>query len=357
MSVTLIDGFDTYNGSQTGLGLGSKWAYAKFNNNTCSTDLVPGRFSGQALRLAEPVGGPAAAGWLRAFGSPTSTVSYGFAYRSSNLAGHSQTFVPMISALYDSVGGIWHILIAVSVDGRISAYRATGPNSGTMLGASVVGTIKPNTFHYVEVEMVCHDTSGRVRIVVDGVEVLNVTGADTRNGGTGTADTIVLAANSGDFVTANHDFDDLYVTDSALSLGEKRVETLVPNADVTKTFVPNAGTTNYTQVDDLPNTGDTDFVQGSNLGDVDTYAFTDLSANPQTIEAVQLIAYAKKTDASTRGIALQVKSGTAVSDGPLTNLNATYAKIERLLTYDPNTGSAWTTAAVNALRGGPKVAL
>ena len=91
------------------------------------------------------------------------------------------------------------------------------------------------------------------------------------------------------------------------------------------------------------------------MGDVDTYGFGDLGSTPSTIDAVQLTAFAEKTDAAARSIALQAKSGATTSDGGNFSLAATYGKFERLLTTDPNTSAAWGASAVNALQGGPKV--
>jgi hypothetical protein len=110
-------------------------------------------------------------------------------------------------------------------------------------------------------------------------------------------------------------------------------------------------------VDDPQANGDTDYVQGSNVGDTDRYDFTNLSSIPATIDAVQVVAFAQKTDAATRAIALQVKSGATISDGANLSLAVGYQRFERLLTSDPNGSIAWTGANVNALQGGPKIAV
>lgn len=356
MTAIMIDGFDTYNGTGANTGAGVKWLFDRYNNNFPTFAMVAGRFGGQAVRIGYTAGSTACGGGSRSLPAPLSTVACGFAYRTSNREGHAVSILPTIFGLYSDVSAVWHTLLCVFASGAIGAYRATGSNAGTLLGASPNDTIKNNVWHYIEVEAVIHDTLGRIKVKVDGNVVVNVTNVDTQNGGAGTVDKIVIASTNGSAATVNADFDDIYVTDDGVSLGERRVETLTPNADVVKTFVPNAGTTNYTQVDELPNNGDTDYVQGSAVGDTDTYDFTNLSSNSAGVDAVQFVSYARKTDAATRALALQAVVAGSSYDGPATNLSASYTKIERLMTSNPNTGGAWNYATVNALRGGPKVA-
>jgi hypothetical protein len=90
-------------------------------------------------------------------------------------------------------------------------------------------------------------------------------------------------------------------------------------------------------------------------GATDTYELSDLASPPATIDAIQLIALARKTDAATRALALQAVSGGTVDDGPNLYLAASFTPVSRILPLDPATGAAWTGAAVNALRAGPKV--
>jgi hypothetical protein len=355
MSVIMFDGFDTYNGIDPNLGAGTQWAIDRYNNNYPSVTMGSGRFGGQAFTVTYTGGSTACGGGSRQFSTPISTIAAGFAFRTSNRSGHAVAILPTIFAVYSTADGLWQDLLCVNVNGAISAFRASGSNSGTLLGTSADDVIQNNVWHYIEVEIDISSSAGRVKVKVDGNTVINVTGVNTLAGGSGTVDRVVLAGTNGGGATVITDFDDLYVTDNGTSLGERRVETLPPTADVVKGFVPNAGTTNCTQVDELPANGDTDYVQGTNVGDRDTYDFSNLSSNAAAVDAVQIVAYAKKTDAATRGIALQVVSGGNTFDGPTTNLPASYTKLERLMTTNPNTGGAWSYSTVNALRGGPKV--
>jgi hypothetical protein len=351
----MLEGFDTYNGTDFNTGVAVKWDLDRYNNNYPALSTTAGRLGGQAFRVWYTGGSTACGGGSRQFTTPTSTIAAGFAFRTSNRSGHAQAILPTIFGVYSTGEGRWYDLLCVNINGAISAFRAYGSNDGVFLATSPDDVIQNNVWHYIEVELVIDSTAGRVKVKVDGNTVINATGLNTSAGGAGTVDRVVLAGTNGGGATVQTDFDDLYVTDDAMSLGERRVETLIPTADVVKGFVPNAGTTNYTQVNELPNNGDIDFVQGTNVGDRDTYDFSNLSSNAAAVDAVQFVAYAKKTDAATRGIALQAVSGGNTFDGPTTNLTASYMKLERLMNTNPNTGGAWSFGTVNALRGGPKV--
>jgi hypothetical protein len=64
---------------------------------------------------------------------------------------------------------------------------------------------------------------------------------------------------------------------------------------------------------------------------------------------------ARPQDRRGHPLALQAVSGGTVDDGPNLYLSASFTPVSRILPLDPATGAAWTGAAVNALRAGPKV--
>lgn len=343
MSVILIDGFDLYNGVGANTGLQAKWS-----GGAASCSLVAGRFGGQAVQAVSSNAG--GRDIQRSFAA-TASIGIGCALR--------MTVMPTannVHGLFNLLNGATYTFgLRVTTTGALEAYRLTAVNAGTSLGVSAAGVIAVNTWHYVEIGVVINDTTGSVVVKVDGATVLNLTSQDTNNAVTN-ADTVILGYDGGIATTlGTAQFDDFYLLDSATTIGQRRIETLYPTSDVAQGFARSAGTTNYTLVDEAQVNGDTDYVQGSSVGDVDTYGFADLGGTPTSIDAVQVSAFAEKTDAAARSIALQVKSGATTSDGSDYALAASYGKHERLLLTDPNGGGAWGAAAVNALQGGPKV--
>ncbi len=112
----------------------------------------------------------------------------------------------------------------------------------------------------------------------------------------------------------------------------------------------NAGCVNEPQQDAL-----TSYVYDSNPGDSDFYGLTAVTPTPTGTVAVITRAYMQKSDIGTRTAALQVKSGaTTVASPTLTLTTSGWQWTSRTDTTDPNTGAAWTGAAVDALQLGPK---
>jgi hypothetical protein len=344
MAIVMIEGFDLYNGTGTGTGLGAKWSSAT------SASLVTGRSGGQAMRIGQGAGG---ANCTRTLPSTYNAFAHGLAFRAVTLPLNNNVSP---ACAYVSAGTFqwgWQ----VNSSGAIVVYRYSSFFAGTLLGTSANGVIVANTFHYIQIESQISATVGTVTIKVDGVAVLTLTGLNNKNAGTSTIDSICFGGGGayGGGSGYNQDMDDMYFVDTNAAIGERRVETLRPSADVAQGFARSAGTANFSLVNETLADGDTTYVQGSNVGDVDTYDFGDLSSTPFAISAVQMSIFGEKTDVTTRSIAAQVKSGATTSDGSNLALATTYAKLERIMETDPNTSAAWTATAVNALRAGPKV--
>lgn len=354
MTFVLGESFDTYNGTGANTGLQAKWSPVNLNGASTAS-LVSGRFGGQALRISNTTTNTGVSGYNRTLPSSYGSMAVEFGFRISSLAQViTTTNIPIICTFVETA--TYHVHITVSSDGKLNAYRASSSFAGTLLGTTSAQVIFNNTWHSIGIELVISDTVGRVTIYVDGVQVLNLTGQDTKNGGAGTINVLCVACNSQSTASApNCDFDDVQVHDVATRVAEMKAETLYPTSDVAQGFSRSTGATNYTLVDETTVNGDTDYVQASAVSTVDTYGFGDLSTTPANIYAVQVVAFAEKTDATSRSIALQIISGATTSDGADFALASSYGRFERLTTIDPNTAAAWTPANVNAITAGPKV--
>lgn len=97
------------------------------------------------------------------------------------------------------------------------------------------------------------------------------------------------------------------------------------------------------------------YVSDSVSGDVDFYTPQAISATPSTVLGVTTRALAQKTDAGTRNLAVQIKSGASTSTGTSTALSTTWNWIFATNQTDPATGAAWGAVAVNNCTFGPKI--
>lgn len=346
MAVVLVEGFDTYNGTGTNTGLQAKWS------GSAGGSMATGRFTGQSFQARNTNSGVGGSAASRLLPSAIGSFTVGFAFRAVTLTsmngGTNNTFLTLLG----SSGTVSQITMYVDNNGTLNVTRA-----GTVLG-SAVGAIIDSTWQYIELSVFISDTVGTVVVKVNGATVINLSGVDTRNGTPTTIDTIQLQASSfTGSVFGGWFYDDLYIVDSTTSLGERRIETLYPTADTAqKDWTPDTGTVDFSRVNEAQ-VVTTNYVQASTVGNTDRYTMGDLTGTPATIDAVQVVAYAQKTDATTRAIALEVKSGATISDSSDFNLAASYGKFDRLILTDPATSAAWSVSGVNALEAGVKVTI
>lgn len=328
MTLDYWEGFDEWQTSDAGL----------FGWSSDPNSLETGRFGGQCARWRS---NSTASRGLPVSGN---RVTVGFAWRTGS-AGH------VYAALLDLMeGGTVHGRLAYNGDGTFTVSR-----NNALVGANPTTPnlgIAANTWYYLELDYYCANSGGTYELRVNGVTQASGTG-DTQNGGTGVMNTLMVRTPSG---ITTHDWDDLYVASGATSFqGDCRVITSMPNSDGTYAdWAPSTGTDHYAVVDEVPQNGDTDYVSDGTVGDRDTYGFPALGVTG-TVLGVMVQAMARKDDAGVRSLGLVVKSGTTTSDGAGVALSSTYAPVQRYLLTDPDTGSAWTVAGVNAAECGQKV--
>lgn len=137
--------------------------------------------------------------------SQSANITVGFAFRVSNASGTRAMF-----RLESDNATTVHIYVQVLTDGTVQIRLGAG---GTILAASAAGVIPINTYVYVELQAVLHDTAGAVTLRVGGTQVAAATGIDTKNAGTKTVfDTLCLLAPASGI---NNIFDDLYISTGA----------------------------------------------------------------------------------------------------------------------------------------------
>jgi hypothetical protein len=210
---------------------------------------------------------------------------------------------------------LYHTTVTINANGSVRANRGT--SAGTLLGTSAAGVVPLTNWVYFETKITLSATVGVVSCYVDGTQVLNLTGQNTKNGGTKTTYDgfeIGYIAGSGAGVL----LDDVYVCngDSTIPndiLGPCRIRTLWPNGNgANSAGVGSDGNSvnNYQLVQDpVPSAGTATYVDLGGLGDEDTYTFDDLPEVSGTVAGIQTTTYALKTAADTRMLAHVTRIG------------------------------------------------
>lgn len=269
----------------------------------------------------------------------------GFAVRFTELPGG----VFRLITLYD--GTTLHLDVRLNPSGVLTTTR-----NGTLLATGTI-VLAANTYYFLEFRGTIADSGGRSVVKVNGVTDIDFTG-DTRNAGNATANIIELQFGSS---SATYDLDDLYICDANggvndTFLGDVRVAALLPNGNGNSsqhTGSDGNSTDNYLLVDETPFNSDTDYVESSTAGHIDTYAMANLPSTATSIKAIQQVIVARKTDAGARSARIVLRHSSTNYESADIALTDTYAIWTQIRDQDPSAAS-WTESNVNALEHGPK---
>lgn len=193
-------------------------------------------------------------------------------------------------------------------------------------------------------------STGRFIVEVNQQRLIDFSG-DTQAGSSTTINGLRFSSNELD---TKWWFDDLVVMDDAGTqlndlIGDARIYTQAPDSDVAANWTPSGGGDNHDDVDEVPNDGDTSYVEASAADVRDEYAVADLPGDVTTVHAVKAAAWARKTDANSRSLEVGVGSGASEDLSAGQGLGSAYGRIDHIVEVDPDGGGAWTPSAVNGL--------
>lgn len=344
MSLTFFDGFDRYPDIHTSSnGLQSLWS---FQDAIAELRLAAGRFGGQCLYVAAPAN-PANA-W-RAIPS-TTTLTVGVAVNVINItpAGLNCPVYCIQNGGYAGTS-----ICGLGITNNQQYYLWVGSAPYVPIATATSPFVTPDAWHYLEVEYNI-GTSGSITVFCDGVQIMTYSG----NLGTTACDTLMVGTPRGETQAIGYQLDDLYVNNTTTRYGERRIVGLTVDADVLREWTPSVANAanNYSLIDTYPVPGSpSTFVFTSNVGGEDTYTVNPLPGAPSSITAVQVVSCASKDDPSVRQMATILNSGGSIRQGNTFTLAASYLYTIDVYENDPNTGSAWTANAVNAVVIGQKL--
>ena len=340
MALFAFDGFDHYNDT-------SDFVARSSGNLMWSTGIAvgisgPGRFG-----YGKSVGVGSIESFTGSFITQKQTWFCGFA------ASANPGFAANIG---DSVGGVTHLSITFSAStGRVTASRGS-----TTIAISNNNVWSGAAYSYIEILATIDSSIGQLVVRIEGVPVLSYSG-NTRNGGTATWDNISL----GGAFPGGASFDDFYYADTSIGpnptfpcntfLGDVRVQTLfaVGTGAGGVQWSPLSGT-NYQMINETAMDGDTTYNYSDTPSQADYFNFQPLIASPVPISVQTTGAY-RATSAGSRTINQFIVSNVTTENGSTYPLSGSYVYYTDQYPVDPNTGLAWTTAAVDALQAGYKL--
>jgi hypothetical protein len=338
MSLLFIEGFD--DGLQ-----GSKWNQFSMSLNTAN------QRTGTTCGLM-PTGNQHLSRWLANTPDTHVTFIVGFAMKP---AGATAT---ELLRFYSDNWGTIHDTIYLDTNNRLTARRGSVYATNTILGQTSNNIIVPGSWQYVEVKVTLSATVGVVNIRLNGGDVLNLTGQNTKNGGTNTV--FEGIAFWDDFMANGIYIDDLYICNGAGSvnndfLGDCSVQTLYPNGNGNYSqWVGSDGDSvnNYQLVNEAGSPVTTTYVETGTLGNIDTYAYADLVATTSLVRGVAHRSYIEKTDTGAQNFRQVARIGGTNYPGSDVALGTSFGLVSRYFDQSPATAAAWLIAEVNGAEFG-----
>jgi hypothetical protein len=264
-------------------------------------------------------------------------------------------YTAMDLSMLDSAGG-YQLGLRCNNNGALELYRSTSSTAGTLLFQTAGGIITLGVWHSIRLASLISDTVGAPVVKVDNSTVISLANQDTKNTANANVGFVELGHSATSGGSSNVSYDDIWCIDS-LDVPLRRVETLYPSSDgATLNLVPSSGVNHFAVVDEAQ-VSTADYLSGSVVGEIDLLGLTNLSSTPATIDELNVISTAQKTDATGRAISNGLKSGATTSNGPDLSLAIGFTRLDRPVALDPNTGLPWLPADVNGLELQPRVAV
>lgn len=322
----LIDGFDHLGPSQLSL----KWDPDSGN----PTSIVSGRISGSAARFYN------ASNPLK-YTSPTprQTWTACFAFRLESLSGE----VELARWLDDSST---QMVLKFDSLGRFTIYR-----NSTLLTTTTFRMFG-GVWYYIEWAVDIDSVNGATRLMVSETQVADLTNINTSNSGNSQANILKLAPAVSNNI--GYILDDFTLIQGFATPGEMEVQTrFVSGAGTTTQWTPSAGA-NWQNVDEATPNIDVDYNRSSTVGQEDLYAIQDWATTGQ-IMALQATAVLRKDGASSRSVALAVRTNSTNFYGDSQVLLSDYRALRQIWKENPDTSQGWSLSEVNAAQLGQKV--
>lgn len=247
-------------------------------------------------------------------------------------------------------GGTALVTVTLHPDGSLKVR--SGGTTGTIIAETDPAVIVPDVWYYVELKAFANTTSGTVELRINGVTEASATNVNTGAAGTYAIFRAGIPVGTGYPAQL---WMDIYLNDDTGSycndfLGDTHVIEDVPDADGAENdFTPSSGGAAYADVDDIPQDGDTTYIEAANVNDRQTLTFPDLPAEYTQVHAIQLGHVSRKTTAGAGSMDISAISNGTEGGGRSDAISESYAGWTASWETDPDTGLPWAIARANAV--------
>lgn len=348
MALLWMDGLDIYGGSVNNM-LDGSWVDVGGESGSAGNELYlstnrsrTGDYSiyyTNPLYYCNPM--------RRVLGELYTTVGVGFAFYPVTMPTVSDRF-QIFGIRNQSNGNIISVTLQTTGDIKISysggSYTTT---NAPLLAAS---------WQHIEAKFVIDDVEGAIEIRVNGETIVNLSDIDT--GSTPAAQVYFASKPTNPGASGNTcNYDDIFVwNDSGTTnndfLGDRRVRTLLPNADTSiNEWVETGAASGYEAIGELSPDDDTSYIEAGTTTPVTSeFELDDLPSGVGAIAAIQTQIRQRKTDAGDGKTQVSLISNGSVTSGSDRPITTEYTYWSDVFELDPDTGSAWNKDSVDAMK-------
>lgn len=279
-----------------------------------------------------------------------------FNFKCTTLPGSEAEMVEWHSS--DTGTGNAHVTLYVLSTGALEIRR-----DATVLGTTSASTITAGTWSFIEVQLICNNTTGAFDIHVDGSTVDSDTAIDTTEATS--TDYEINAVRLMGATGLTFLYDDFSIIDTVATsghpvtfMGPTAVATLFPDGDGTTSDFTGVGpgSVNYDRMDESPGPDfDTSYVHDTVAGSIDLYTMDAIPGGyaGSTPLAVQTTVLARKDSPGSKTARSRVLSNVTAATGTTHELPDNYQYLPPyIMVVDPDTSVAWDAAGINALECG-----
>jgi hypothetical protein len=330
---------------------GHGWAVSLGNQGTAT--LPTGRFDAHCMQLLAATSNSdglvhSIQKTLTLDGAPISRANIGIAMGFGIVSDARSSGGAMVVQFFE--GATEHVRIAYDLTTHLLVASRAGTTLGTSTNPLVVGQ-----WHHIEVWTEIHDSAGVVQVWLDGVLEINVSGVDTRNGGTSGVCSIVSFRCNGftNSTPGRHKYDDIVIYDDlggindTAPLGDMRIAWLQPSgAGSESDWAANTGSEAAAVDEAAGPDDDTTYIHSTVVGDRESLALADTPSSG-TVVAVNTYVYARKADSGARQIKTVLDTGANEAASPDWALTSTYAYKNHIDDEKPAGGAWGSTTVIN----------
>jgi hypothetical protein len=240
--------------------------------------------------------------------------------------------------------------------GAVIAY--TGLESTALSPTSAAGVFPSSGWFYAEIGVTISNTVGAIIVRINGATVLSLSNVNTQNSRGSTIGAIEFAPGGGG---NGCEIAHYYLCDTTGSapcntfLGDVQVQTLLPTGNDAVAFAAAGLTNNWQNAGSVPPVPGSDYNSNGTVGAQDTFNCGTIAPGLGTVYGLNVKSLLSKTDAGPRTAAGVVKSGSTTLAATAVAVSTSPEVVSGIFMTDPNTGAAWSDAAVNAAKIGYKI--